>query len=477
MQKMANIHKFSIINWLLKAIGKAFPKDKSHYYTYQNMSDAIEKWLSLYYDKPPWAKEVHDRTLNIPAAIASEFARLIMVEFDVNVTSSDRADYINKQFKRLTNHLRENLEEACAVGGFVFKPYVCNGEVLTDCITQDKFMPLEWTDDEITSAIFLSRITKGEFCYFRLEKQTYDSETHSHRVESKFYRSKNPDDLGDEISVDNYPLQIDDDYTITDVDRPLFSFWRVPLANKIDKESPLGISVYSAAIKLIMEADKQWDRFLWEFEGGELAVDAAESALRTRPVTDSSGKEIKKFETPSTKDRLFRRLNYHSNDDKPFYQVFAPALRDSSYGNGLDKILRMIEFVSALAYGTLSDPQNVDKTAEEVKSSKQRSFAAVNNMQQSLQTALENYLYAIDQYTTACNLAPAGKYEVQWNWGDGILEDSSKETQIRLQEVNSNIIDKVEYLKWRYGCSEEQAKLMMPKSPGVVDFFHDEDGG
>ena len=359
----------------------------------------------------------------------------------------------------------------------MFKPYVNNGVVLTDCITQDRFVPVEWTDDEITSAIFISKIVKGKFYYFRIEKQTYDPKTRSHRVRSKFFRSKQLDNIGVEITAKEYPMQIDDDYTINDVDKPLFSFWRVPTANKIDKESPLGVSVYSMAVKLIMEADFQWDRFLWEFEGGELAIDAAESALRTRSITDSSGKTATKYETPKTKDRLFRKLNYHSNSDKPFYEIFAPALRDSAYGNGLDKILRKIEFACALAYGTLSDPQNVDKTAEEVKSGKQRSYDTVNNMQQSLQTALEDYIYAIDQYVSACNLSPAGKLEIQWNWGDGVLEDSDKETQIRLQEVNSNIVDKIEYLKWRYGCTDEQAVKMMPKNKGVADFFHDEEDG
>lgn len=473
---MAKKRKFIVMDWLRRIIDRIYPEDTSNYYTYEDMDDAIEKWLSLYYDEPAWLKKVHERTLNLPATIASEFARLIMVEFDINVTGSKRADFISKQFARVTAHLRENLEEACAVGGIMFKPYVSNGVVLTDCITQDRFVPVEWTDDEITSAIFISKITKGKFYYFRLEKQAYDQNTRSHRVINRFFRSNSPEVLGNEIKAEQYPIPIDEEYTITNVDKPLFSFFRIPIANKIDKESPLGVSVYSMAIKLIMEADFQWDRFLWEYEGGELAIDASESALRPRPIKDGNGKEIK-YETPKTKDRLFRKLNVHTNNDKPFYEIYAPTLRDSSYGHGLDVIMRKIEFACALGYGTLSDPQNVDKTAEEVKSSKERSFAVINNMQHSLQIALENYIYAIDQYTTACNLAPAGSYETQWNWGDGVLENNEKEQAIRLQEVNSNIIDKVEYLKWRYGVTEEQAKKMMPKNTGIVDFFHDEEGG
>lgn len=467
--------KFVFMNFMRDIFNKVFPEIIPNNYLYDNMDDAIECWLSLYYDEPAWLKENHGKSLNLPAQIAAEFARLIMIEFDVEVTGSPRAEFIQTQFKR--TDLRTNLEEACAVGGLVFKPYVKNGLILTDCITQDRFIPIEFNGEDITGAVFINQITKGKNCFFRIEKQTYSYETRSHRIESKFFVSESPDKLGKEIDVSKYPEEIDPDYTINDVDCPLFSFWRVPLANTIDKESPLGVSVYSRAVKHIKEADKQWDRFLWEYEGGELAIDADESALRTRPIITSNGKEKIRVETPKTKDRLFRRVRGRNKDETPFYNTFAPVLRDSSYANGLDKIMRKIEFACALGYGTISEPQNVDKTAEEVKNSKQRSFAVINNMQQTLQSALERYLYAIDQYTTACNLAPTGNYEVKWNWGDGVLEDNDKETQVRMQEVNSGITDKVEYLKWRYGVTEKQALEMMPKESGVVDFFHDEEGG
>ena len=159
---------------------------------------------------------------------------------------------------------------------------------------------------------------------------------------------------------------------------------------------------------------------------------------------------------------MFRRLNARLNDNAPFYKIFAPQLRDSSYANGLNRILRAIEWIVGLAYGTLSDPQNVDKTAEEIKASKQRSYTYVCDMQSSLQTVLEQYIYAIDKYTTVCNLAPSGSYDIKWNWGDGVLEDADKETQVKLQEVNNDIITKESYLMWRYSVSEEDAKKMIP---------------
>ena len=452
--------KYGFFSWLKEKVSRFF-KDSATDYTYSSMADAMEKWLELYYDEPRWLKETHYQSLNLPASICAEFARLIMVVFDVVISGSARADFLNQQFRRRTANLRIKLEKGCAVGGLVFKPYVSCGKVMTDCVIQDEFIPTEFFDDTCVGGVFVNKITKGDRYYWQLEKQRYDYAAKTHTSQSRFFVSEQPDKLGREINVSEYPLPVQEQFTIYNCDLPLFAFWRVPEANTEVKDSPLGISVFARAVRNIREADKQWDRFLWEFEGGELAIDASEFALRQAPVQDSEG-NIVKMEMPKTKDRLFRRINARKHDNSAFYEIFAPQLRDSSYGHGLNRIRRAIEWIVGLAYGTLSDPQDVDKTAEEIKASKHRSYTFICNMQASLQTTLEQYIYAIDKYTTVCNLAPSGAYNIQWNWGDGVLEDSDKETQIKLQEVNNNIITKEAYLTWRYSVTEEQAKEMIP---------------
>lgn len=295
--------------------------------------------------------------------------------------------------------------------------------------------------------------------------------TNHTRLKVIFFVSSSPDNIGEEINPENLGSDmwtgIDPYIVINDVDRPLFAFWKVPFANHIESDSPLGVSVYSRAIKLLNEADLQWDRYLWEFKGGELAVDAGEEVLRQRPGEDTLG-------TPSTRDRLFRKFNIDADDNKKsFYEVFNPSLRDENYSRGLNEIKRQIEFNCSLAYGTLSNPQNVDKTAEEIKASKQRSYTAVSDMQSSLEAVLEDYIYACNAMADACNLAPSGEYEVSFNWGDGVLEDKDKEQAIQLNEVNSGIRKKTDYLKWRYGVDDKQAAEMLPDNSGVQSFFNE----
>ena len=138
--------------------------------------------------------------------------------------------------------------------------------------------------------------------------------------------------------------------------------------------------------------------------------------------------------------------------------TYSPDIREQSYLNGLNSQLRSIEFSCNLAYGTLSDPQSVDKTAEEIKASKQRSYAFVSDAQMALQTALEDLIDAMDFYTTMYKLAPAGSYQVSYKWDDSIVMDAEKERQQDLQEVRDGIMQKWEFrAKW-YGETEEQAK-------------------
>lgn len=451
-------------------MNKLSPDDIVSYH-YDDMEDAMEDWLEIYADEPRWSNACHGKTLNLGATIASEFARLIMIEFESKITGSKRADYLQEQYEKLTKQLRVRLEAGCAVGGIMLKPYVRNGVILPDCNTQDKFIPLSYSNGIITAAAFFNQKVKGKNYYTRIEKQTYSYENKSHTIESHFFVSSNPDNIGSEIKPENLDSKmlagIDPYIVINDVDRPLFAFWKVPFANHIESDSPLGVSVYSRAVKLLNEADLQWDRYLWEFEGGELAVDAGEEVLRQRPGEKS-------LETASTRDRLFRKINIDSdsNSDKSFYEVFNPNLRDENYARGLNEILRRIEWNCSLAYGTLSNPENVDKTAEEIKASKQRSYTAVSDMQSSLESVLEDYIYACNAMADACNLAPSGEYEVSFNWGDGVLEDKDKEQAIQLNEVNSGIRKKTDYLKWRYGVDDKQAAEMLPES-GVQSFFNE----
>ena len=294
--------------------------------------------------------------------------------------------------------------------------------------------------------------------YTRLERHEYAAGTHI--VQNKAFSSSNTMDLGKEISLESVPEweQIAPEVSFTGVDRPLFGYLKMPFANRIDRHSPLGVSIFAGAEDLIQNADEQYGRYLWEFEGGELAIDAAADYL----MTTQDGKQT----LPKGKKRLFRA---HNSKDANFYNVFAPALRDESIKRGFNAILQRIEFACGLAYGTLSDPQTVDKTAEEVRASKQRSYSTVKSIQRAVETAVDDLVYAMDQLANAYHLAPSGAYEVTYDWDDSIVNDPAARKQLFWQYVQAGKFPMWRYLVKFEGYSEDDARAIAGEAGGGLE--------
>ena len=425
------------------------------------MQKAISLWLKLFQDDAPWLGDT-TQSLGLPAAIAAEFARLVLVEFDSQITGSARADWLNKEYQELLQQLRNAVELACAGGGVVFKPYPDGNGLALDCVPAWRFFPTSFNSrGQVTGAIFTERVTKGSTYYTRLEHHALTEQ--GYVIRNMAFLSYSEESLGNQCPLDAVAEWgvLEPELTISykedgsAPERPLFAYFRLPFANTVDLESPLGVAVYSRAVELIRRADEQYSRILWEFEGSELAVDASVGALQR---TGSDGKPAK---LPQRQKRLFRELSIDDGQGD-LYKVFSPEIRDTSLFNGLDKLLKRIEFNCSLAYGTLSDPSSVEKTAEEIRTSKQRSYSAVCDMQARLREALEQLVWVMDFYATLYNLAPRGEYEVSYTFGDGVMEDTDKEFARRKQLVDGGYMKPEKLLAWYFGISEEDAAEYVP---------------
>lgn len=138
------------------------------------------------------------------------------------------------------------------------------------------------------------------------------------------------------------------------------------------------------------------------------------------------------------------------------------ALLEQGYYEGLQAILRRIEFNTGLAYGDLSDPATVEKTATEVMSAKIRKFNTVKALEDRFKAALENAVYGVDVYATLYGLAPRGEYELYIDFDDSILTDKDALRERDRQDVRDGLMQKWEYrVKW-YNETEEVAKSMCP---------------
>lgn len=448
------------------------------------MATAIDRWAHLYANKAPWL-EKHEQSIGLPSSIAREISTLVTLEMQATVSdpnskgdqeeTSDaptRAGFIEEVFNGIMPQIQVHTEYACALGGIVFKPYVSDGTVAIDYVQADDFYPITFNSrGEIRSAIFMERKRTAHEFFTRMER--HDITNDDYIITNRAFRSYADNDIGTEIPLAEVEewADIQPETHIANVDFPLFAYFKIPQGNVVDKHSQLGVSVYARADSsgLLKEADKQWQRFMWEYEGGELAIDASIDAFKNVKAKDGSVIPV----LPVGKERLYRMnglsSSANSNNTADLMKVFAPSLRDSNFGEGLNNILMRIEDACGLARGTFSDVNDQVRTATELKISRQRSYATVTSIQRSLERALNTLAEAIDALATLYNLAPAGEYSIAYVWDDSIVVDADAEREKDRTDVHDGLMLPWEYrVKW-YGETEEKAKAVLAEANGETD--------
>ena len=416
--------------------------------TSEKMKEALQLWTQMYDDRPPWAGG-QVKTLNLPAAIAAETARMTTVEMKSEVSGGERGRFLNQMYQPVLERLRPFVEYGCAKGGLVMKPYVSGGKILVDFIQADHFYPTSFdASGRVSGAVFAGQLRREGKIYTRLERHELTDDGGC-CITNRAFVSRTEGTLGKEVPLREVTewAALAPEVTLQNVPKLLFSYFKIPYANTVDSASPLGVSVYARACDLICEADRQYSRLLWEFESGERALYVSDAAFRV----DQNGRAI----VPDK--RLYRLLGIEQGGDDLFSD-WTPTLREENILRGLNAILRKIEFNCGLAYGTLSDVDNVDKTAEEVRASKQRSYSMTCDMQKSLRHALEELVEAMDVLCSLYRMAPQGKYEMSFDFDDSTVADRAVEFAEKQQLVANGIMQPWEFRMWYFGESEDQAK-------------------
>lgn len=421
----------------------------------KNMIDAINKWSKCYENNADWLTDKY-RGKHLPSAVARETARLVTLEFKSELTGGKLAEYLSPAYGKVIDDAQTFTELACAKGGLMLKPYISGGTISVAYVQADSFFPTAFdSSGNITGCVFVERKVVGKKYYTRLEIHNYSSDIYT--VKNQAFLSDSADSLGRSVALSNIPewAELAGEVSLTSFKRPLFCYFKMPGANTIDSNSPLGMSVFANALDAIKDADEQYARLKWEFEGSELAVNVDNTALEIHGD---------KAFAPKLDKRLYRGI-----DIGDLYEVFSPNIRDVSIINGLNAILRDVEMLCGLAFGTFSRVDDSPKTATEVKSSRQRSYSTVSAIQKSLKTALTQLLEAMTALCNFYNLSPIDKIEQSFEFDDSLVTDSETEQKIWLQECSSGIMSAVEYRMRRYGETEEQAKKMLPAAFGEGD--------
>ncbi|MBX3046994.1 MAG: phage portal protein [Anaerolineales bacterium] len=429
------------------------------------MIKALTQWSQMYENRADWlSKKVS--SLNLPAAVAGAFATSVTLEMEVEITGAKdgrgaRADFLQDQLQRVLPSMREQVEYGVAKGGLVMKPWVDGDQLAVDFSQADQFIPVAFDSRQRPSkCIFVYKLRRGDYYYTRLEFHEFLGYVQdggrpegSYRIRNKVLRSTSDADLGSVVPLSSVPewSDLSEEESFLGVRQPLFGYFRYPQANNIEPGSPLGVSAYARAVDLIQQADIQWSQLLWEFKSGVRKVTVDEQALPKDPKTGEFIVEDLELY------RVLRSTNNVGTAGKLF-EDWSPGFREQNIINGLEAILKRIEFNCGMARGMLSDPQQVDKTATEVLSSKQQYAATVVDIQKALEAAVRDLLYAMDAWTSIFKLAPKGEYEVTFKFDDSLVTDRQQQFVQDTQMVTMRAMGPVELRMRTFGEPEDVAK-------------------
>lgn len=410
------------------------------------MISAIDEWKHMLDGSAAWTTD-YIKSLRIEEGICREFADAVLVEMETNINN----ERLDKVYQKSIARLNENLQSGFGLGSFALKPL---GPDTAEFVTADKFIPISFDDDgNLLDVGFLTVKRAGTSNYYtRFERHYFVCGNLT--IENKCYHSQSQDSIGSPCEltdVEEWASINPGPVTYPGMTQMDFGYYRNPLENKVDG-SKCGVSIFESAKGRIQAADIQGARLDWEYDSGERAIHVDDRAL------NSKGRAAK------LNKRLYRGLNIDDGKDRELFKEYSPDMRDESFRRGLEDRKREIEFIVGLAYGDLSNVQEVEKTATEIKVSKARKYNRVTAIQGNLEKCLKDFAAGLAFYN---GLYTSG-YEFNCKFNDSILIDEETERQQDREDVAMGAMQMWEYrMKW-YNEDEDTAKANVGTPAEVI---------
>ena len=158
---------------------------------------------------------------------------------------------------------------------------------------------------------------------------------------------------------------------------------------------------------------------------------------------------------------LFKRFRTTGLKGGDFWEVFDPAIRESSYLARFQQLCALLESTVGVSPGILTEPRTASATATEIKSANAATFSMIDSIRENIEAAFNQTAYALDVLAEVYGATPAGAmgdWQIVWDWDTSMME-SSTETFNQFSELESRgLILPERLVAWATGMSLEEAK-------------------
>lgn len=445
---------------------------------------------------PDATREVY--RMNMAKALCAEMAGLVWgEECTINVSiegresTDENPDPLNEFIQKVLiknafrEKMQESIEEGLALGGSALKVWAearrdeegneipDTRNIMLGYAMADQFVPVSWDNAKVTEGVFVSRIAKGGYYFTRLEWHRWNGLTYV--ITNELYRSeiqkgKNPTETQDILGV-RYPLSeiypYLDEVTEIPVEESLFTYWRTPIANNLDDNSPLGMSIYGNALETLHALDICYDSFVREFRLGKKRIIVPARAVRS-VVDPDTGRLLRYFDA---NDETYEALASDTPEDLKI-QDNSVELRVEEHIAAINAFLSILCLQTGFSAGTFTFDQHTGlKTATEVVSENSKTYKTIKTVQNQLRPAVEHLVRNIidvailyemtDENGASIESLVAPGYEVQVTFDDGITQDRQTNINEGVMLVGAGLLSKYTFLtdpKYGQGLTPEQAE-------------------
>lgn len=427
-------------------------------------SDQMRSWINecvnIYQGNPCWLDEDdHIDTIGFAKALASETARLATLGIGIKADGSARADWLQEQIDKVYFQLRHWVEYGCAYGTVILKP---NGDSI-DLYTPDMFEITHVTNGVIDGMIFHNWKKSGKKWYTRLEYHRFDGDLYL--ITNKCYFGDYPDDTKEAVDISVTPWsELREETAIANMKHTLFGVFRTPQANNIDMASPYGLPIFSEAVQELRDLDIAYSRNSKEIKDSKRTVLLDSDRLLSGGIGNL---------TRETLPDYIKLVDGDTSTESDVYHEINPTLNTDTRLTGINALLSQIGYKVGFSNGYFVFNESTGiQTATQVEADQQRTIQFIKDVRDKLESCLDGLIYAMDVFASLYKLAPSGRYEVVYGFGD-ITYNVEEDRARWWGYVQAGRVPAWMYFVKFEGMTEEEAKAMTaeaaPKTPALFE--------
>lgn len=408
------------------------------------------------------------KTLSMAKSVCEDWSSALS-KFEITFQNPKNGEIVQADLERnnASMQIKELIETSFALGTGATVEFLKDGMVEIDFIKGDVFIPIRWNNGVITGLVTVNQYEQGvdTNVKFISHLSFHFIQEGKYIVEHLLYKSSDEAQLGKRINIKNLDENLEE-IEVFDTDKPFFQIFKPAIANNVDLQNPMGISIYANSIDVLKAVDNKYDLMDNEFTDGRKRLVVGSNA--TQKDIDDEGQIISYFDPT---ERFYEVINSDGVDIP--VMVIDTALRAGAYVTGINSDLGFLGQKCGFGSSKYEFTGNVvEKKEIEVKTENSEFYDNVLKHRSIIKTAIigmcESILFLHDIFES----------EIDVVFNNDLFENEAENIASGLTLLKSGLISK-EHFRETFLFMDQKENTDMQKqidkenatvTAGAIDF-------